>query len=56
MTCDKVRYRTKLDAKIALVKVQIKRDAETRHERSIYRCPSCLGWHLTSYRRPAGER
>lgn len=47
MKCAKVRYRTKLDARIALVFINRKRD-RGKAERSAYRCPFCYGWHLTS--------
>lgn len=43
--CEKVRYYSELTAKVALWKVQRKReDAERRH----YRCKPCRAWHLTS--------
>ncbi len=42
--CVKVRFRTELDAKIALAAV-LRRD---KGEKRIYRCPRCKGWHLTS--------
>lgn len=49
--CGKRRYRTELEAKIALAGVQRRR--ETRHdtgkeERRYYRCPACAGYHLTA--------
>lgn len=40
----KVRYRTELDAKIRLAKLQWKDHGEKR----CYRCPFCRGWHTTS--------
>lgn len=50
MNCTKVRYRTKLDAMIALASTQ--RSQETkREERRFYRCPDCRGWHLTSQKK-----
>lgn len=45
MKCAKVRYRTQLDARIALVFMKGK---DKRKERRAYRCPFCYGWHLTS--------
>lgn len=49
----KIRYRTELDAKIALSNIQYKlavRGAcrEVKTEARVYRCPMCGGWHLTS--------
>lgn len=43
----KVRYRTSLDAKIALAKTHRSRKPK-RDEKRYYRCPYCDGWHLTS--------
>lgn len=45
--CPKVRYRSKLDAKIALSRTQQSR-ASKREEARVYHCPNCKGWHLTS--------
>ena len=45
--CSKVRYRDKLSAKIALATARNGRSSR-REERRYYRCPDCLGWHLTS--------
>lgn len=44
----KIRYRTKLDAKLALASTQRSRNPR-REERRYYRCPACKGWHLTSH-------
>ncbi len=50
--CVKIRYRTELDAKIALASTQgaAARGHDKRAECRIYRCPiaSCRGFHLTS--------
>jgi hypothetical protein len=40
----KVRFRSDLDAKIALAR----RQWADKGERRSYRCPFCRGWHLTS--------
>jgi hypothetical protein len=57
----KRRFRTELDAKLALARVQQYADSEPnkqkaryRQESRAYRCPICRGWHLTSQKR--GER
>lgn len=39
----KKRYRKQLDAMLAII-----RTGDKDRERSIYRCPHCHGWHLTS--------
>ena len=44
----KIRYRTKLDAKLARASTQRSRNPR-REERRYYRCPACKGWHLTSH-------
>lgn len=48
--CGKVRFRTELDAKIALAGTQRQRRgrARTKEEKRYYRCPQCHGYHLTS--------
>lgn len=43
----KVRYRTLLDAKIALADTH-RNPKSKRDEKRYYRCPYCDGWHLTS--------
>ena len=51
MKCAKVRYRTEIDAKIALSNTAYtagQRSDEKRKEARVYRCPKCAGWHLTS--------
>ena len=40
----KTRYKTPAQAKKVLKHVRKKRDVRLR----VYRCPDCLGWHLTS--------
>jgi hypothetical protein len=49
MSCPsgKVRYRTRIDAKIALANTH-RKAASTREETRIYFCPNCRGQHLTS--------
>lgn len=42
-TTKKVRFGSRLDARIALAEAQVDRD-----EKRVYRCRFCLGWHLTS--------
>ena len=45
----KVRYRDELAARMALAKTRSPaRRNSSRDEASVYRCPSCGGWHLTS--------
>lgn len=51
--CTKRRYRTELDAKIALASTARKaatgrKQHDNRDECRTYRCPVCKGWHLTS--------
>lgn len=56
MTCPKIRYRTRLDAQLALARCALgeSRGNARRQEVRTYRCPRCGGWHLTSMeRRPA---
>lgn len=43
----KVRYRTLLDAKMALAKTYTS-NKPTRNEKRYYLCPFCKGFHLTS--------
>ena len=47
MTCHKVRYRTRLDAKIALASTQQSRNSK-REESRVYWCQECKSLHLTS--------
>lgn len=47
MTCRKIRFRTELEAKIALPRSQFKQSSK-REECRVYRCPNCHGWHMTS--------
>lgn len=47
-TCTKIRYRNRLDAKIALASTHASRGSK-REETRIYRCPECRGFHLTSW-------
>ena len=51
--CRKRRFRTRIDAQMALLRTQAKADRghPRRHERRYYRCPHCAGWHLTSRER-----
>lgn len=59
MRCHKIRYRTEVDAKIALSSTAYaanKNSSEKRKESRIYRCPRCAGFHLTSQGRRSGER
>lgn len=54
-TCDvagKVRYRTKLDAELALAQIRVsdstrRSAASGRTEKRAYPCPHCKNWHLT---------
>lgn len=49
--CRKIRYRTELDAKIALADTQMKALRKNkRTECRAYRCPDCHAFHLTSSR------
>lgn len=45
--CRKRTYYTELRAMIALIEVQ-KRRGTGKSEQSVYRCPHCRNWHLTS--------
>lgn len=47
--CRKHRYRSRVDALIALARVRAKDDVKrAKQEQRAYRCPRCHGWHLTS--------
>lgn len=46
--CRKIRYRTMLDAKMALARTRSATASKRRNERRAYHCPDCHGWHLTS--------
>lgn len=53
--CTKRRYRTRVDALLALSRTQHAAAVHARHQKAndraeqrAYRCPACLGWHLTS--------
>lgn len=46
-TTGKLRYRTEVDAMLALMSTG-RREKTKRQERRQYRCPHCNGWHLTS--------
>jgi len=46
MKCQKRKYRSDIDAKIALAKLQCE-DKEGHNEVRAYRCPDCGRWHLT---------
>ena len=47
--CRKIRYRSEIDALLALNEVIRRREQgkENRKECRYYRCPYCRGWHLT---------
>lgn len=45
--CLKIRYRNKLEAKIALASTQ-RAASSARGETQVYWCQECSGWHLTS--------
>lgn len=47
--CTKRRYRSRVDALLALARIQY-RDSSNRDKREqrAYRCSRCFGWHLTS--------
>jgi hypothetical protein len=50
-TCAKIRYRTLLDARIALALMPDVRGNGTGKpglQQRAYRCPACRGYHLTS--------
>nr|WP_243394815.1 hypothetical protein [Bifidobacterium imperatoris] len=55
--CGKARFRTELDAKIALASVQRQRRGRVRDkdEKRYYLCPQCHGYHLTSKPRYSGK-
>lgn len=46
--CHKRRYRTELDAKIALWSTGKARNEEKRKESRFYFHKACKGWHITS--------
>lgn len=46
--CGKRRYRTELDAKIALWSTSKARNEEKRKENRHYYHKACKGWHITS--------
>ena len=46
----KLRYRSELDAKLALLDCSGRRASSRREEKAVYQCPFCRGWHLTSKR------
>jgi hypothetical protein len=54
--CQKRRYRTSVDAMLALINIQDHRDIDNldKHERSWYDCDKCGGFHLTSWRTETG--
>lgn len=47
MKCQKIRYRTRIDAMISLATLR-HQDKPDHTEQRCYRCPRCRGWHLTS--------
>lgn len=47
--CKKRRYRTELDAQLALVAIK-GHPLTPRIPGRVYRCGFCMGWHLTSQR------
>lgn len=50
---DKVRYRDRIAALMALGKVRRKDATRETVERRAYHCPHCRGWHLTSQQKRA---
>lgn len=49
MTCAKHRFRTRVDALLAIATIGRKDNpGRPKTERRAYRCPDCRGWHLTS--------
>ena len=47
--CVKTRYRTRVDALMALASIQATDNPRRwKHERRVYECRRCRGWHLTS--------
>ena len=56
MTCHKRRYRSRVDALLALATIQARDDTRRgKTESRAYRCPDCRRWHLTS-QRPRKEK
>lgn len=48
-TCEKHKFKTELDAKIALMRIQSKDNPRRpKQEKRTYLCPDCEKWHLTS--------
>lgn len=47
--CAKIRYRDHIAAKLALASLAHKDKQREKTERRAYRCPTCRGWHLTSW-------
>lgn len=46
---DKRRFRSKLDAQMALARIRGRTENESHDiPTRAYRCPHCKGWHLTS--------
>lgn len=52
----KVRFRTELDAKIALANIKRKRHRRAYEERRCYYCVRCKAWHLTHKDLPHKKR
>lgn len=49
----KARFRSRLDALLALMNTGRNDSRRPKDECRVYRCPECSGWHLTSQgRRP----
>jgi hypothetical protein len=48
VSCTKRRYRSEIDAMIALSNAGNRHDGRAKTESRAYRCPDCKGWHLTS--------
>lgn len=48
MTCQKVRYRDRVAALLALASTGRADQRRDKNEKRAYRCPRCNGWHLTS--------
>ena len=47
--CGKVRYRDRIAALMALMSTKRKQaTGRAKDEMRAYRCPLCMGWHLTS--------
>ena len=51
----KLRYRDRLEAQLALLRVSTDDDPRRKEKRS-YQCPHCHGWHLTSQARPTRRK